>query len=598
MENKKRSLNQLIEKNALLFIIVSFVVIILIKVILSLKFYAPIVYMDEFIYDSLARNILEGKLYAIGGCSHPPGYPVFLSLAYLLSPDKSAVYHIMLAISAVFTTSIIFPSYFMLKKYCSAVNSLLGALAITTLPFLNYYSFTIMTEALFIPLFLYSAWFLLKSYETNDKKWELLASLSVVYLYITRSNGLAMLIAFVLAFVYYVIVNSKNNKMIELIKKKSFLITSFIIFLSLWLIFSTYITDINKPISDNTSTFNFGSSYSIINIIQHLLDVFQNIVSFINGIIVLIYHIDYTILVSYSLLLAVIFFGVTLYLNNKIAKNNPLCILSIYYAISLLLLIFSTVGFAYSSKEHILGRYIDPVIPLTIIFGIIIISNINYKIISTKNTLYFTIAYISILAIVLYTLVFDDVIIIGFGSIVNNPSLYPFRMFFMLFYGSHYGLSMTDRAMYILPIAVMALYFLIVLTLIYLSIENKRYISVLLIIIIISSIILSSDLYNTQINFSNGTKGDPIASYLMNNTNKNTIFLVDNYENKSYIFESFLRTELSTFGYWNKGNTEIIDAENMTYLKRYGNNTTYLVSTKSLPYKEVLKDGKYKLYIL
>jgi hypothetical protein len=88
-----------------------------------------------------------------------------------------------------------------MEKYCSKAVSVLGSITVSTLPFLNFYSFTLMTEVLFIPLFLFSIWFILKSYETDNKKWELLASLSTVYLYITRSTGLAMLIAFVLTFI-------------------------------------------------------------------------------------------------------------------------------------------------------------------------------------------------------------------------------------------------------------------------------------------------------------------------------------------------------------------------------------------------------------
>ena len=68
-----------------------------------------------------------------------------------------------------------------------------------------------MSEVLFIPLFMFSIWFLINSYETDDKKWQLLASASAVYLYMTRPNGLAIAIAFVAAFIYYLIVASKTR---------------------------------------------------------------------------------------------------------------------------------------------------------------------------------------------------------------------------------------------------------------------------------------------------------------------------------------------------------------------------------------------------
>lgn len=144
--NKRQYVSQLIENNALLVISIFFVLLILIKIVLSINFYAPFIYMDEIIYDSLAQNLKEGKLYAKIGGSYPPGYPLFLSIAYWVANDKGTIYHIMLAISAIVTTSIIFPSYFILKKYCDKIIALIGSFAVTTLPFMNFYSFTIMTD--------------------------------------------------------------------------------------------------------------------------------------------------------------------------------------------------------------------------------------------------------------------------------------------------------------------------------------------------------------------------------------------------------------------------------------------------------------------
>jgi hypothetical protein len=443
--------------------------IIIIKIILSLRLYAPFIYLDEFIYDSLAQNLLTGKLYAKIGGSYPPGYPFFLSFAYLFSDDKSTIYHLMVVISTIFTTSIIFPSYFLLKRYCSIGISIPGSLAITTLPFLNYYSFTIMTEALFIPLFLYSIWFLIKSFETNEKKWEFLTSLSIVYLFITRSNGLAMIIAFILTFIYYLIANSSNNKLLDLIRKKSFLLASFIILLSTWLIISTYITDINylintkKPItSPVSSNFYYGSSYNTVTIITNLLDIFSSLQNFLDGLKLLIINIDYLLITSYFFILIIIYYIIYFYLNKKIIVNNTFLISLIYYLITTLLLIFSTITYSNFTGEKILGRYIEPVIPFTIILGIISINKISISLLSAKKIYYFCVSFIVNLLITLFTFIIDDMIILGFGSYINNPMLFPFRIFFTMFYGSHYGLPILQHTLYILPLLLIFLYFLFI----------------------------------------------------------------------------------------------------------------------------------------
>jgi Dolichyl-phosphate-mannose-protein mannosyltransferase len=193
-------LDRLFDIYAFHLVCIFFVMLVVIKILLSLSYAGPFIFPDETVYNSVAQNIVHGKLYGKFG-AFSPGYPFLLSLAYHIFNNQNYVYHLLLAISAFVTSTIIFPSYFILEKYCSKVVSVLGSITVSTLTVLNFYSFTLMTEALFIPLFLFSIWFILKSYETNNKKWALYASLSTVYLYVTRSTGLAMLIAFVLTYI-------------------------------------------------------------------------------------------------------------------------------------------------------------------------------------------------------------------------------------------------------------------------------------------------------------------------------------------------------------------------------------------------------------
>ena len=83
--------------NSFYLLIAAFLFIVIIKIILSLKFYSPFILNDELYYDSLAKNVLNGKLVPIIGDTRSPGYPIVLSVAYLLSGDKGTIYHIMLA---------------------------------------------------------------------------------------------------------------------------------------------------------------------------------------------------------------------------------------------------------------------------------------------------------------------------------------------------------------------------------------------------------------------------------------------------------------------------------------------------------------------
>jgi hypothetical protein len=261
--SSKQFLNRIIDNYAFYIICALFLMLVIIKIRLASNFSGPFIFPDEVEYNSVAQNIVHGLLYGKLGV-FSPGYPILLSLAYFVPNNQVIVYHMMLAISAFVSSTIIFPSYFILDKYCSKVVSVLGSIAVSTLVSLNFYSFSLMTEVLFTPLFLFSIWFVLKSYETKSKKWASLASLSTVYLYITRPTGLAMMIAFVLTFIFYIFVNLKNERALVLIKNKKIIIFSFIIFLSSWLIYSTYFVDIHQPFNEELSkTYNYGSAYNI-----------------------------------------------------------------------------------------------------------------------------------------------------------------------------------------------------------------------------------------------------------------------------------------------------------------------------------------------
>lgn len=579
---------EFVEQNGLLLISVIFAIIVFIKILLSLDFYAPYALWDEILYDSLAQNLIRGKLYTPLLGTLPPGYSIFLTIGYLFTGDKATAYHIMLVISAIVSTSIVFPAYFMLKRYCTILTSLLGAIAVSTLPFINFFSFSLMTETLFTPLFLFSIWFILKSYETNDKKWELLASLSVIYLYITHSTGLAMIIAFLLTFVFYMAVNAKAKKPIDIIKNKSFLLLTFIAFLASWILLSTYVTNLSQTTDAGTEpNYNLGSNYNIIDVSQHGVDIFTSVVQLVNGLKLLIYISDYLLIASCFFLLLLIFYGAILIINKKISLNNQLSIATVYWLIVTLLLIGSSFAFAFLMKEYqlTLGRYFEPAIPFMIILGIIGFEKIGKALISKKQLYCFAIAFIILTIGAIYSMIMENSMIYQIMNYVNQPTLYSF----VTFYGPDYLGAITVPSMHVLPAFTMICYFLIFLALIYISIENKRYVSLLLIFLIVSSIFLSICTYDQDVYISNFRKNNEINQFLVSNTNRSTMLLIDN-----GIEISNMRTEICTYGFWNMGNVGYIDAENTTIANN--DNITYVISTNDLNYTIVAKDLWFKLY--
>ena len=596
-------LDRLINNYSFHIICVFFVILVIVKILLSSRFCGPFIFPDETLYNTIAQSIVHGKLYGKLG-SFSPGYPFLLSLAYHISNNQNLIYHIMLVISAFISSTIIFPSFFIMEKYCSKTVSVLGSITVSTLPFLTFYSFTLMTEVLFIPLFLFSIWFILKSYETNNKKWELLASLSTVYLYITRSTGLAMLIAFVLTFIYYIISNINHCRMLVLIKQKFILMASIIIFLLGWLTYSTYFVDINQPFSDKlTKTYDFGSAHNIKGVVGHGTDIFASIKNMLIFIKFFTNLISYLSVGSSFLFFIIIYYFILLLINKKPLKNHTLSMPIFYASISSLLLIIATISFLFKDKNTnlILGRYIEPIIPIIMILGIICISNFDQKIMNKRNIIYFIVSCIPLILIIPYIFAWDNIIINVFNDLQNNPTLYVYNVFygystfnaFARFYEPSSTILTQAISSSLHPSLVMYIYFSVTVALIILSMKKKHYISLLLIFIIISSLIFSTTLYHISVAKSNDEMNNNIAKFLTNNTNNRTFYLIDQATTPTNV-----NIEKYVYGFWNKGNIRYVNAGKISLKSMELNKTTYLISTKSLPYNKIAKDGNFALYLV
>lgn len=607
-----------------------FLIIIVIKIVLSLNFYSPLIIPDELTYDKIASNIIAGKLMLSSG---GPGYPLFVSLAYLVSSDKVDIHHVMLMINSLISTSIIFPAYFLLKKYCPDGISLLAATTATLLTSINFFNFTIMTENLITPLFLFSTWFLIESYGTDDKKWQLLASASVVYEYIIKSNMIAALVGFIAAFAYYVIINSKNNRIGDLILKKNFLLATFVIFLVTWLICAmdpgrslvsalilltisvviTYIYYIlisknnyiihkipkdNKIIpsvivglilviflsatvgyiiidKERASNVNIGSSYDALNIVMSLFDIITSTTNLIWAIKILLNETIYMILGSFFIFIAIVYYLI-FYRKKSYSKNSPLLIALVYYSITLMIIILADIAlnFYTNSTLMLMGRYVEPLMPGVIVFGTIFLYDM--KKVSEKQLNYFIALFIAIFTTSLFLIEMDYSIIYGFMRNVDNSSLW--------FLHTVYTLPFPE--IIVMAISVMLLF------LMYRSVNDKKYMKSLLVIFIIISLFATFDIYGqaTSDLGSNFRKDNPIDRYLNANTDRNTILYIDD-----RMTDSEQLAALTVYAYWNKGDYQYIDGNDSSLVGNV-NNDKYLITTNKLSYKFEINDDVFNLY--
>ena len=84
-----------------------------------------------------------------------------------------------------------------------------------------------------------------------------------------------------------------------------------------------------------------------------------------------------------------------------------------------------------------------------------------------------------------------------------------------------------------------------------------------------------------------------IAKFLTNNTNNRTTYLIDQATAPTNV-----NVEKYVYGFWNKGNIRYVNAEKISLKAMEVNKTTYLISTKSLPYNKITKDGNFALYLV
>jgi len=447
-----------------IYLISVFFLLVTIKILISFYFKSPWIFADETVYAETARNILHGEFYSkLQHCqNYPPGYPFFISIVYLIFGNSTANYQWMLIINSFLTSSIIFPVYFLLKKFSSEKFSILGSLFVAILPSVFLYNFVLMSENLFIPLFVYSLWFITETFETNSKKWGILAGFSIFLLFLTRSTGIAMVIGFFLTIAINAFIQLRAKGPVRIVKENIFLIVSFCIPTIIWVLYRS------KVGTTLVSDYNVNSYSSII------FKAVSDIQSFRRFLSLIIHEVEFLILATYFILFVLSLYSLYLILNFSDKENQKKMAFksgAIYYLVSSILLVIITVahmslGLFPNELDYynILGRYIDPLVPVITIFGLIglyIILNrkteketiillmsssilpiiflfaIDFPSIYYKFPNMFTIFYIqsvtTFLPVTYFICLFAITVFVFFTIIVYNKKFWPFFIIFLMF---------------------------------------------------------------------------------------------------------------------------------------------------------------------
>lgn len=373
----KFNIEEAANKNTRVLLFLSFWTLVLVKALFSLKFQSPWILPDEVSYAKMAGDIL--------GSVHPDlpwVYPLLLSITYPFSTNMSMVYHKMLFINCFLSSLIIFPSYFIVNKYCPKGFAFLSAITIATLPSLTLYTFLLMTENLFVPLFVFSIWFLLEAYETEKPFWIVMVILSVTMLFFTRHSGIFMIASLAASFVYYLTFGRRRGDLGKRILAKLPISIALILFVS-------FLAIVGLVFTRSNGLAYFKWMYDRVEYDgQIFLNLLRDADQLKNYLTLLQNEIGYLVIASYFIFffISLIFFYQVFSTANRKSfcpdllswfksvddeKRSALVSTSVYYFLTSVALVFATTISVYELHSNIIGRYIDPIIPGLFIFGLI-----------------------------------------------------------------------------------------------------------------------------------------------------------------------------------------------------------------------------------
>ena len=178
-----------------------YAVFVILKVVfVTAKSYGPVGSGDDMTYFEMADAFYHGIFSPRDSnyYQYPLLYP--LSLVATLT-FKSWTFGAIKLLNNLFSTSIIFPAYFISRRFLDARKSLITALLSCLIPFHLVFPSRIVSENLYFPLFLWTMFitFVIPENKKFRLLWDLLNGIMIAILYLTRYITLAVIPFFILA---------------------------------------------------------------------------------------------------------------------------------------------------------------------------------------------------------------------------------------------------------------------------------------------------------------------------------------------------------------------------------------------------------------
>src|SRR3989344_2118436 len=180
-----------------------YIIFVIVKSILSYIIPYPTAFSDSYIYAKMARSIFYDFSLQVGeeAAFFPPMYSLILAPAYILK-SMNLVYPAMKIINAVISSSIIFPSWFIAKEFISKKKAFYAAILVSAAPSNFSFSGYIMAENLFYSLFLFSIFFIYKSFTDEREYYSIISGIFIGLAFLTKTSAFILFIVVGLLFFF------------------------------------------------------------------------------------------------------------------------------------------------------------------------------------------------------------------------------------------------------------------------------------------------------------------------------------------------------------------------------------------------------------
>ena len=184
-----------------------FLIFTAIKLLFISTIHSPHIVFDESILFVQSQLIWHNCTYFterwLGFPQYPPLYSLLISPTAIFS-DVTQSFKAILVINCFISTTAIFPAYYLAKEYLAEREIWFIVILVGILPVSFIYSYAIMCENLFVPLFLGSVYFMKKVLDEDNFKNNAYAGLLISLCVLTKLTGVVLIGIYVLVktFIY------------------------------------------------------------------------------------------------------------------------------------------------------------------------------------------------------------------------------------------------------------------------------------------------------------------------------------------------------------------------------------------------------------